>query len=285
MKSLGYYNGSYGELDAMYIPINDRVCVFGDGVYDAAYCYNHKIFALDEHVDRFFSSAELLSMRPAISKEELKSLTARLAEKVDDDKLFIYWQLTRGTQAREHVYPDKLKTNLWIMIKHGELRDMSKPIKVILADDRRHTYCNVKTLNLIPNILALKAAEQVGADEVIFHRSGRITECAHSNVHVLKDGTLITPPSDNLILSGIGRVHLMAICKKLGIDCVEKEFYIDDLFNADEIIVTAAGSLCITVGILNDTQVGGKASELIKKIRSELIGEFNKFTGSNIINE
>lgn len=282
MKSLGYYNGSYGELDAMYIPMNDRGCFFGDGVYDAAYCYNHKIFALDEHIERLYLSAEALSIYPTVTKQELKALTVRLAQKVDDDKLFIYWQFTRGTQPRDHVFPGNIKSNLWITIKHGELRDMTKPIAVILAEDRRHTYCNVKTLNLIPNILALKSAEKAGASEVIFHRLGRITECAHSNVHILKDNILITPPSDNLILAGIGRAHLLAVCKWLGIECVEKEFYIDDLMNADEIIITAAGSLCITVGTVNGVPVGGKAAKAINTVRNELIKEFCDFTGAII---
>jgi len=282
MKSIGYYNGSYAELDGMYIPMNDRVCAFGDGVYDAAYCYNGKIFALDEHIDRFYSSANLIGIKLELSKEELRDRIYYLVSRVEGDKLFVYWQVTRGTQARDHVYPDDIKSNLWIIIKPSELRDMSKAVKVMLHEDKRHCLCNIKTLNLLPNILALNEAERMGLDEVIFHRNGRITECGHSNVSILKEGVLITPPTDELILAGIGRAHLMNICRSVGVPCVEKEFFIEDLFAADEIILTAAGSLCIDVGEINGTPVGGKTPELLKKIRGSLIKEFCDFTGANI---
>lgn len=283
MKNLGYYNGYFGELDGMYIPMNDRVCAFGDGVYDAAYCYNHRIFALEEHIERFFESTRLLKLNTEIKEEELAALLQRLANRVDDDKLFIYWQATRGTQQRQHTFDRNIKANLWVTVKHGELRDMSKPISVMLAPDMRHKLCNIKTLNLIPNILAAQEAEEKGLDEVIFHRDGRITECAHSNVSIISNGKLITPPSDNLILSGIGRAHLIKVCEKLGIECEKREFFIEDLFGAEEIIITAAGSLCLDVGKLDGTDVGGGAKDLLKKIRDMLIAEFNNFTESDIV--
>lgn len=276
---MGYYNGCFGELEDMYIPMNDRVCAFGDGVYDAAYCYNHKIFALDEHIARFYESAKLLGLNLNISPSDLNALIKRLVEKVKDDKLFVYWQATRGTAPREHAFNPDMPANLWIIIKHGELRDMTSPAKVILEEDRRHKYCNIKTLNLIPNILAAQKVAEMGMNEVIFHRNGRITECCHSNINILKNGKLITPPSDNLILSGIGRAHLIAACKALNIECEEKEFYIDDLFEAEEIIITAAGSLCIEVGEIDGKPVGGKNKKLLNDLRSYLINEFCAFTG------
>lgn len=282
MRSIGYYNGSYSELDSMYIPMNDRVCSFGDGVYDAAYCYNGKVFAMEEHLDRFFVSAELIGLNVGMNKAELKKMIYYLISRVDSDKLFVYWQATRGTMPRDHVYPDGIKANVWIMIKPSELRDMSKPISVMLYPDKRHRLCNIKTLNLLPNILAINEAERLGFDEVIFHREGRITECAHSNVSILKNGMLITPPADELILPGIGRAHLIKSCSELGIPFEEKEFFIDDIFDADEIILTAAGSLCLDVGKADGKTVGGRDPERLKAIRGYLVDEFCTFTGAEI---
>lgn len=282
MKSIGYYNGSYSELGSMYVPMNDRVCAFGDGVYDAAYCYNGRIFAFDEHLDRFFASAQLIGLNIEETKEDISKIIYYLINQVEEDKLFVYWQATRGTQPREHVFDDGIKANIWIMIKPSELRSMERPAKVMLCEDKRHHMCNVKTLNLLPNVIALKEADRKGLDEVIFHRNRRITECGHSNVSVLSNGILITPPADELILAGIGRAHLMKKCKEFGIPCVEKEFFIEDLLSADEIIMTAAGSLCIDVGEINGKAVGGKDCKRLSLIRNALIKEFCDYTGAEI---
>lgn len=97
MKTLGYYNGTYDELDRMMVPMNDRVCYFGDGVYDAGPCRNYHIFAIDEHIDRFFNNAALLEIRMPCTKAELKALLQELVQKLDTGDLFVYYQVTRGT--------------------------------------------------------------------------------------------------------------------------------------------------------------------------------------------
>ena len=96
MKRLGYYNGNYGPLEEMTVPMNDRVSWFGDGVYDAGPCRNYHIFALDEHVDRFFRSAAALGIVMPMGKDELKDLLNDLVRKMDTGSLFVYYQVTRG---------------------------------------------------------------------------------------------------------------------------------------------------------------------------------------------
>lgn len=105
MKYLGYYNGTYGPLEEMMIPMNDRVCYFGDGVYDATLARNGKIFALDAHLDRFYNSAGLLKMEVPYSREELAEILKSLLKEMDDSEIFVYWQLTRGTAIRIHSFP------------------------------------------------------------------------------------------------------------------------------------------------------------------------------------
>ena len=109
MKTLGYYNGKYDEIENMYIPMNDRVSYFGDGIYDATYSRNYKIFALDEHIDRFFRSAELLEIDLGITKEEMKNLLCDMVKKLDSGNQFVYWQATRGTGMRNHIFPEGKK--------------------------------------------------------------------------------------------------------------------------------------------------------------------------------
>ena len=151
MKTLGYYNGKFGELDEMSIPMNDRVCWFGDGVYDAGLSRNYKIFALNEHIDRLFNSAGLLDIKVPVTKAELADLLQEMVNKMDTGNLFVYYQVTRGTGMRNHVFPEG-KANLWIMLKPAEIADGTKPIKLITAEDTRFFHCNIKTLNLIPSL-------------------------------------------------------------------------------------------------------------------------------------
>ncbi|MDK2828493.1 MAG: D-alanine transaminase [Clostridium butyricum] len=275
MKNLGYYNGEYDLIENMKVPMNDRVCYFGDGVYDATYSRNHKIFALDEHIDRFFNSAGLLQMKIPYTKSELKELLCDMVKKVDCGEQFVYWQITRGTEMRNHAFPKgDAKANLWIILKPLNIKDMSHKLKLITLEDTRFLHCNIKTLNLLPSVMAAQKTEEMACDEAVFHRGKRVTECAHSNVSIIKDGILKTAPTDNLILPGIARAHLIKMCKRFNIPVDETPFNLDELMNADEVIVTSSGQFCMATCEIDGKPVGGKSPEIIKKLQDALLEEF-----------
>ena len=274
MENLGYYNGTVDLIENIRIPMTDRVCYFGDGVYDATYAHNHKIFDLKNHIDRFFNSAGLMRMDIGMSKEEVGALLEEMVKKVDAQTQFVYWQVTRGSEIRNHAWKDGIKGNLWIMIKPASITDLSQKIKVISREDTRFLHCNVKTLNLLPSVLAAKEAEEAGCQECIFHRGYIVTECAHSNVSILKDGVLKTHPTDHLILPGIARIHLIAMCKELGIPVDECNYTMKELMDADEVIVHSSGTFAVGVESVDGIPVGGKAPELLKKLQDALTAEF-----------
>lgn len=273
MQKLGYYNGKYGELEEMTVPMNDRVCFFGDGVYDATYSRNYKIFALDEHLDRFFNSAALLKMEVPHTKKELGDILQEMVSKMDTGENFVYWQLTRGTGVRNHVFPE-CKANVWITLVPKDIVDTYAKIKLTTMEDTRFFHCNIKTLNLIPSVMASERAKQLGCDETVLHRGDRVTECAHSNVHIIKDGIFQTAPTDHLILPGIARAHLIKACKALGYAVDEHPFTVDEMMNADEVIVSSSGSLCLAASEIDGKPVGGKASEMLKNIQDYVYNEF-----------
>ena len=153
MKRLGYYNGNYGPLEEMTVPMNDRVSWFGDGVYDAGPCRNYHIFALDEHVDRFFRSAADLQIIMPVTKDELKNLLNELVRKMDTGNLFVYYQVTRGTGIRKHAFTEG-PGNLWVTLTPAEISDGHTPIQLVTTEDTRFLHCNIKTLNLIPSVMA-----------------------------------------------------------------------------------------------------------------------------------
>ena len=273
MKKLGYYNGKYGELEEMTVPMNDRVCAFGDGVYDATYSRNYKIFALDEHIDRFFNSAALLGMVMPHTKQEVADILNVMVSKMDTGENFVYWQLTRGTGVRNHVFTEGAG-NLWIMLIPKNIVDTYKKIKLTTMEDTRFLHCNIKTLNLIPSVMASERAKQLGCDETVLHRGDRVTECAHSNVHIIKNGIFQTAPTDHLILPGIARAHLIKACKALGYGVDEHPFTMEEMMNADEVIVSSSGSLCLAAEEIDGKKVGGKAPEMLKAIQDYVYNEF-----------
>lgn len=278
MKTLGYYNGKVGELEDMTVPMNDRVCWFGDGVYDAGLCRNYKIFAIEEHIDRFFNNAGLLKIKMPVTKQELKSLLEDLVHRMDSGNLFVYYQVTRGTGPRKHIFTEG-PSNLWVTLTPAEASDGKKPIRLITTEDTRFFHCNIKTLNLIPSIMAAQKAEEAGCQEAVFYRpGGRVTECAHSNVHIIQDGMLRTAPTDNLILPGIARAHLIRLCKKLEIPVNETAFTLEDLFRAEEVLVTSSSKLCYHACEIDGRPVGGKRPDLVEKLRSAVMEEFYQET-------
>lgn len=275
MKTLGYYNGKFGPLEEMTVPMNDRVCYFGDGVYEATQSRNGKIFALKEHLDRFFNSAGLLNIEVPYTKQEISDILYEMLAKMDDDEIFIYWQLTRGTSMRQHQFPPAgTKANLWIFMKPGKHADLSKKLKLTDIEDTRFLHCNIKTLNLLPNVMAAQKAEALGCHECVFHRGDIVTECAHSNVSIIKDGIFKTHPTDHYILPGITRMHIVQLCKENGIPVDETPFTMKELMEADEVIVSSSTKFCAAASEMNGTPVGGKAPELVKLLQDKYMEKF-----------
>lgn len=272
MKNLGYYNGKFGPLEEMTVPFLDRVSFYGDGVYDATYAINHKIFAMEDHMERFFNSARLLKFDLPWTKEELAAILDEMVQKVDSNCQFVYWQITRGTAMRKHKFPVNTPVNLWIYLVDAPLTDLSQRYNLITVKDTRFLHCNIKTLNLIPAVMAAQKAEEAGCEEVIFYRGDngeRVTECAHSNCHIIKDNVFITAPADNLILPGIARKHIIQICKDLGYAVEERAYTVKELMEADEVIVSSSGTLGVGVDTVDGKPVGGKNPEMLKAIQEE----------------
>lgn len=274
MENLGYYNGKIAPIDEMTVPMNDRASYFGDGVYEATMVNNHRIFALDEHVDRIFNSAKMVEIEIPYTKQEMKEILVELVQKVDSPEQMLYWQVTRGTAPRNHIFPKNVKANLWVTIKPMKVKDQGKKLALTTIEDTRFLHCNIKTLNLMINCMAANRAEALGCDESVFHRGDIVTECSHSNVSIFKDGVLITHPTDNYILPGITRKHIIEICKEHNIPVEETPFTMAQLMDADEILVSSSTQLCRSAGTIDGTPVGGKAPELVKLIQDAYMEKY-----------
>ncbi|MDO5478101.1 MAG: aminotransferase class IV [Clostridia bacterium] len=291
LKNLGFYDGKYDLIENINIPMTDRVCWFGDGVYDATATRNGVIYCLDDHIDRFFNSASMVEIEIPYTKDELKELLLDLVSKVDtsetNGETFLYWQITRGANIpRNHIFPKNAKANLWVTVTPRKLADIYRRAKIITYEDIRFYMCHIKTLCLLPSVLASEAAERAGAEECVMYRKeadgikNRVTEGAHTNVHCLKDGKLYTAPLDNLVLPGIARKNLIKVCNKLGVPVVEEPYSLEFLLDADEIMLSSSSNFCIVATHIDDKEVGGKAGELLRKIQDALVEDY--ITSTNI---
>ena len=264
--SIAYYNGELQEKKNIRISLSDRAIFFGDGIYDAAIGKGEKIYLEEEHINRFFDNARKLNIPVTFTKTELSKMlkSTILANKFE--QYFVYFQLTRTSQERLHAYPDTQKSNILITVKRHELPSPKKQLKLITRADDRYFMCDIKTLNLLPAVLASRAAVEAGCDEAVFVRGSTVTECAHSNVSIIKDGVLYTHPKTNLILPGITRERMLFICKRVGIPYTERPFDRNELFSADEILVSSTTKLLMRASHLDGFSVGCRDNKTSKKL-------------------
>ena len=278
--NVGYYNGEMGPLEEMKVPMGDRALYFGDGIYEATCVANRVPFALDDHLDRMYNSLRLMEIPFTMGREEIKAELRKVIDAAEEAPcLFLYWQISRGVCMRNHPFPGaEVKPALMIYVKPVTMKDMNKRYKLISMEDIRYKLCNIKTLNLIPSVLANQRAVERGCDEAVLHRGSRVTECAHSNISMLKDGVLHTAPTDELILPGITRKHLLQLCAATGIPVVEAPYSMVELMNADEIIVSSSSALLMGVESIDGIPVGGKDARRLRLLQDAYREKFARET-------
>ena len=280
MKNIAYYNGRTAPIEEMMVPMNDRACYFGDGVYDATCAVNHVPMHFDDHIDRIYRSAKLIDIDIPMPKDEMKRLLQSLVDQVDGNMHMLYWQVTRGVGMRNHPYSGAGdKPSLWAFVKPITMRDVYGAYRCITIEDTRFLHCNIKTINLLPAVIANQRAVEAGCDEAIFHRGDRVTECSHSNVHIIKDGVLRTAPCDELILPGITRKHIIAICEKKGIPVVEEPFTVAQMMEADEVFFSSSSALTCRIGEIDGKPVGMKDEKTFSIIRDAYQAELKAECG------
>lgn len=281
MKDIAYYNGKTTPLEEMMIPMNDRAVYFGDGVYDMAYVHWGRCFAMEDHLNRFLNSCRLMEIDPGMSKGELAQLLESLIARLDGDMehAMIYFQMSRGTAIRSHAFPpSNVKPNLLVYLKGFSPESTPEEFRLISAEDTRFRHCNIKSLNLIPNVIATQRAAERGCQECVLYRNGYVTECAHSGISILVNGAVVTTPLSDWILPSITRKHLLELCKELGVGVEERNYTMDELLNAQEIIVTSSLTLFSRVYEVDGKPVGGKNAALFQKLNQAYRARFERET-------
>ncbi|MGA4720067.1 D-amino-acid transaminase [Fictibacillus nanhaiensis] len=227
------------------IPVDpeDRGYLFGDGIYEVVFVYDKKPFAFKEHFARFEQSAKKLELAMPYDVSTFKKLTDELISKNNIENGMVYIQMTRGVAPRNHLYERNMQSVVTGFAKSVSLENIAESqargISTYLTEDIRWLRCDIKSLNLLGNVMAKRKAADFDCQEAIQHRDGTVTEGSSSNVFIVKNGTLKTHPSTNLILNGITRQIVIKLAQQNEISVLEEAFSVDDLLNADEVFITS----------------------------------------------
>jgi len=256
MPEIAYYQDRFVEIDEPVIPIQERGHQFGDGIYEVIRVYEGRPFTMAEHMERLEKSAAAIRMELPYSPEEIERLSLEALKRSGITEAEIYLQVTRGIYKRQHQFPVPGASALSIVVKNARVVPEEKRksgVPVITTDDVRWKLCHIKSLNLLPNVMAKQEALEAGAHEALFVDDGIVKEGSSSNVFLVKDGTVKTYPATNSILHGITRRVAIDCARENDVTLKEEAFTLDELLEADEAFITST-----TMEILSISSIDGR---------------------------
>ena len=258
--------------DKLTYPYEERGLQFGDGVYEVISIYNGTYHLFEEHVDRLYRSLDAIKIKFPYEKEEFKSLLLELLEKNDmksDGK--VYLQVTRGSATRDHVFPENTEANVYAYVSDQarKLELLQNGVSTITQRDIRWENCYIKSLNLLPNVLAKQEAKENGCYEAILHKDGLVTECSSSNVYLVKNGKIYTFPATKRILHGCVRILVERFAKELNIPFIEEGFELEDIPLADEMFLSSSTSEVMPIVNVDGKPINdGKPGKITRQLQA-----------------
>ena len=255
MPNIGYLNGHFLPLEEMKISPEDRGFQFGDGVYEVVRVYHGIPFLLPDHLTRLEQSAHEIRVPIPLTRELCEEKIVEGIRLSGYRNCKVYIQLTRGIAPREHHFPDDTLPTL--MITFSEMAGLGQAyleqgVSAITTPDLRWGRCDIKSLNLLPNVMAKQQAKESGAFEAIFLREGLVTEGATSNVMTVSGDLVSTPVLNSHILAGVTRSVVIDLAKKESLAIQERNVKAEELSKADEIFLVGT-----TIEVLPVTKVDG----------------------------
>ncbi len=266
MPRIAYVNGRYLPHRDAAVHIEDRGYQFADGVYEVCEVARGYIIDMTRHLDRLDRSLRELSMRWPVARKALEHVMVEVVRRNRITNGLVYLQVTRGVAPRDHVFPSGT-TNpaLVITAKRTDPRvsaaKAEKGLKVITVPENRWDRVDIKTIGLLPNVLARQKAKEAGAQEAWFvDADGTVKEGAATNAWIVtKDGVLATRPADHGILRGVTRTTVFDIAAKLGLKIEERGFSVSEAKAAREAFITAATTVVMPVVEIDGTVVANGA--------------------------
>lgn len=267
---LVYLNGAMTPLSEAKIPVLDRGFIFGDGVYDVIPVYGRRMFRAGGHLARLFRSLDAVGIpNPHDKTQWMQLIECVIAAHPAPDQL-VYLQVTRGVAKRGHAFPQQATPTVFIMSNPLTLPAQAareQGVACISAEDQRWLRCDIKSTSLLGNVLAAQQAAAQQAAETIQFRNGWLTEGSASNVWIAKDGKVLGPRRDNLILEGIRYGLLEELCASCGIAFEARQIAKSEVLAADEVLLTSASKEVLPVVRIDAQMIGsGKPGPIYQKL-------------------
>ncbi|KUO95732.1 aminotransferase class IV [Ferroacidibacillus organovorans] len=255
------------RLDEAKVPLEDRAHQFGDGIYEVIRIYQGAFFKLEEHMKRFERSAQAISLTLPYEMPKIVELIEKAHELSGLSEAALYIQVSRGAARRDHPFPDAV-ARLTMTVRPvktestSALRHQGQRVKT--TEDIRWSWCYIKSLNLLPNVLMKQRALDEGFHDAIFVRDGLVTEGTSSNIAIVRGGTLYTHPANQSILHGITRQVVLELARELCIPVVELAFTVDELKEADEAFTMSTIAEIVPIRQVNETYIrNGNVDEFV----------------------
>ncbi|MEW6671992.1 MAG: D-amino acid aminotransferase [Thermodesulfobacteriota bacterium] len=256
MPELAYVNGAFLPIEKAMVPVEDRGYQFGDAVYEYIASYNGRLFFVEAHLDRLKRSLDALAF-PTVSIEKIRAAVNELFHRAGLPRVGVYIQISRGVAPRNHAFPNAAEPQLVMTIR--KVKEIDPALRetgafAITVRDFRWGRCDIKTVQILANVLAKQKAIDSGAYDAIFvAENGVVREATSSNVFIVEKGTLVTHPLTENILPGITRAVLLSCAKEIHLEIAERFFGKEELYAADEVFLTGT-----TTEVLPIVKIDGK---------------------------
>lgn len=281
-----YLDGKFVKQSEAKISVFDQGVLFGDGVFEGIRVYSGTVFKCEEHINRLYDSAKMIKLEMTMSKEELTGIVLETCRKNQLKDGYIRLVVTRGLGDLSLLPKEKHKPTIFciacsIILYPKEMYSLGMPIITAVQRRNRATILDpqIKSLNYLNNILAKIEAEQAGVPEALMlTEEGIVAECTGDNIFIVTRGVLTTPPIHVGILAGITRNTVMILAKEMGIEVIEKEFTLFNVYAADECFLTGTAAEIISVREVDKRVIGdGEAGPMTKK----LLKAFHEYAQNN----
>ncbi|MBB99506.1 MAG: D-amino acid aminotransferase [Rhodobacteraceae bacterium] len=277
MSRIAYVNGRYVRHAEAAVHIEDRGYQFADGVYEVCEVWHGKIVDERRHCDRLERSLRELSIRMPMTRAALSQVMREVLRRNRVRSGFVYLQVTRGVARRDHYFPSPDTPPALVVTARNvapETGDKAAEtgVGVITVPENRWDRVDIKTVGLLPNVLAKQKAKEAGAKEAWFvDADGYVTEGGSTNAWIVtKDNTLVTRPAEHGILKGITRQVVLDMIARNGLSFDERPFTVDEAKQAKEAFITAASTLVMPVVRIDDAAIGnGHPGELSRELRQQ----------------
>jgi D-alanine transaminase len=286
MARFAYVNGQYQPYGDAAVHIDDRGYQFADGVYEVIAVIGGRLLDEIPHLDRLDRSLAALSILPPLSRPALRHILRETLRRNRITAGILYLQITRGVAKRDHPFPKDAVPALVVTarrFKGASESIVSAGVAVVTTQDLRWHRCDIKSISLLPNVLAKQGARAQGAFEAwMVDRQGHVTEGASTNAWIIsKQGELITRSADHAILNGVTRLAVLAAAKRLGLTIVERPFTVSEAQQAKEAFLTSTTSHVLPVVRIDQHPIGnGHPGELSLALRQAYLHQHGLLSGA-----